>query len=420
MEIRNNTYTLRNCRYIVNPTGEIRKNENIVIQTGRIKSIGRELEGDEIDCSDYIAIPGLVNSHTHSPMTVLRGYYDDAELEDWLNKIWEFEKTKFTKELMKIGSELAILEMLGNGTTSFVDMYFNPDQVAELAEKYKIRAFAGYTFLDSLFDPYEIDKKQRRLKKNEYFVPIINVHSIYAVSENTLKIAKQLAEELQTWIHIHVSETRKELYTIKKRNGLFPVEYLAKLGLVNQKLQMVHLGWVASWEIETIERNGSTVTYCPTSNMKLATGGSFPFKEMLKNGINITLGTDGAASNNSLDMFQEMKIGVLLQRQMYWNVETKAIDLFRSSTINGYRLLGIKGGLIKEGYVGDLVLIDSHFVYPLSQDKLFSHLVYYADGRYVSKVIINGIIHDKGNIQRILTEKVKLLENSYLDSINPS
>ena len=410
MEIRNTTYTLRNCKFIVNPNGEIRKNENIVIQDGKIKSIGREIEGDEIDCSRYIVIPGIVNSHTHSPMVILRGYYDDAELKEWLSKMWEFERSKFNERLMEMGSELAIIEMLLNGTTAFVDMYFNPEQVAELSERYTIRAFAGYTFLDHLFDPYEVDKKQRGLKKTRYFTPIVNVHSIYATSEKSLLLAKQLAEEGKTWIQIHVSETREELYEVKKRTGVFPVEYLDKLGLL-RNLQMVHLGWVSSWEIDIIQREGATVTYCPTSNMKLATGGSFPLKEMLNKGINVTLGTDGAASNNSLDMFKEMKIGVLLQRQMYWNVDTKALDLFQTATINGYRLLGIKGGLIKEGYVADLVLLNADLIYPLFDDRIYSNLVYYADGRYVESVIVDGVVHYKDDLEKTLVKKIKEMMN---------
>ncbi|MEM1599334.1 MAG: amidohydrolase family protein, partial [Sulfolobaceae archaeon] len=154
MEIRNNTYTLKKCRFIVNHDNVL-ENTNIIIQDGIIKEIGDYTEGDEIDCSEYIAIPGLVNAHTHTPMIILRGYYDDAELLQWLNKIWEFEKS-YPLEDMNLASELAIIEMLSKGTTAFVDMYFNPEGIMELAKKYGIRANAGYTFLDNLFDPFEI------------------------------------------------------------------------------------------------------------------------------------------------------------------------------------------------------------------------------------------------------------------------
>ncbi|QIW24846.1 amidohydrolase [Sulfolobus sp. S-194] len=402
MEIYNNTYTLKNCRFIVNYDSII-ENSNIVIQDGIIKNIGKEVEGDEIDCSDFIVIPGLVNAHTHTPMSILRGYYDDAELSEWLNKMWEFEKN-FDRKLMRLGSEISILEMLINGTTAFVDMYFNPLDVKELAEIYKIRAFAGFTFLDSLNDPYFIDKLQRNLTPTIYFKPIINVHSIYAVSENTLKLAKQLQEELNEWVHIHVSETRKEIYEIKKKYGVFPIEYLNKLGLLNRKIQLVHVGWISSWEIDLLKN--VTVTYCPTSNMKLATGSAFPLYDMFNKGVNITLGTDGPASNNSLDLFIEMKYGVLLQRQMYWNTDVKAWHLFKIATLNGYKLLDLPGGYVKEGNIADLVLLDKNKIYPLFRDRLLSHLVYYVTGNLVKGIIVNGVLRLRKELENLLLEKI--------------
>jgi len=403
VEIYHHTYTLKNCSFIVNYDSII-ENSNIVIEDGIIKNLGKEVEGDEIDCSNFIVIPGLVNAHTHTPMIILRGYYDDAELSEWLNKMWEFEKN-FDKKLMRLGSEISILEMLINGTTAFVDMYFNPLDVKELAEIYKIRAFAGFTFLDSLNDPYFIDKLQRTLTPTTYFKPIINVHSVYTVSESTLKLAKQLQEELNEWVHIHVSETRKEIYEIKKKYGVFPIEYLNNLGLLNRKIQLVHVGWIASWEIDLLKN--TTVTYCPTSNMKLATGGAFPLYDMFNKGVNITLGTDGPASNNSLDLFIEMKYGVLLQRQMYWNTDVKAWHLFKIATLNGYKLLDLPGGYIKEGNIADLVLLDKNKIYPLFRDRLLSHLVYYATGSLAKGIIINGVLRWRKELENLLLEKTK-------------
>ena len=405
MEILNNTYTLKGCSYIVNYDSII-ENKNIVIEKGKIKDIGDYVEGDEVECKDFVVLPGLVNAHTHTPMVVLRGYYDDAELNEWLNKMWEFEKN-FSRELMRLGSEISILEMLLNGTAAFVDMYFNPEDVKELAEKYKIRGNAGYTFLDLLFDPYEIDKKQRSLKPTEYFQPIINVHSLYAIEEKTLKLVKQLKEELNQRLQIHISETRKEIYDIKKKYGLFPVEYLNSLGLLENS-QLVHLGWIASWEIELLKN--SSVTYCPTSNMKLATGGAFPLKELIEK-TNVTLGTDGAASNNSLDLFREMKNGVLLQRQMYWNVDIKAYHMLKLATLNGYKLLGIDGGYIAKGKVADLVLLDKKRLYPLTKERLISNIVYFATGDFVKGVIVNGNIHWRKELELALEEKVKKLQD---------
>ncbi len=403
MEVFNKTYTLKNCSFIVD-SEKILENENIVIENGKIKSVGKETEGDEIDCSEYVVTPGFVNSHTHSAMIFLRGYYDDSELQEWLDKMWEKERTA-NKELLRISSELAILEMLSSGTTAFVDMYFNPEDIIELSQQYGIRAAAGYTFLDDLFDPEEVSKMQRRLRETELFKPIINVHSIYSVSEKTLLLAKDLAEEENTWINIHVSETRKEIYETKLRKGKFPVEYLNSLGIT--KFQAVHLGWVASWEIEMLKN--STVTHCPTSNMKLATAGAFPFYEMLNAGINVTIGTDGPASNNSLDIIREMKNAVLLQRHSYWDTRIKAIHVFKAVTENGYKLLGIKGGLIKDGYVADLVLFNKNDLYPLKKDRILSNIVYFSTKENVSKIIINGKIIDKETLKKRTYEISKKL-----------
>jgi Cytosine deaminase and related metal-dependent hydrolases len=404
LEVFNKTYTLKNCSFVID-SEKILENTNIVIENDKIKSIGKETEGDEIDCSEYVVTPGFVNSHTHSAMIFLRGYYDDSELQEWLDKMWEKERSA-SKDVLKISSELAVLEMLSSGTTAFVDMYFNPEDIIELSNNYGIRAAAGYTFLDKIFDPEEVAKMQRRLRETNLFKPIINVHSIYAVNEKTLLLAKDLAEEQNTWINIHLSETRREIYETKLRKGKFPVEYLHSLGIT--KFQAVHLGWVASWEIEML-KDSVTVTHCPTSNMKLATAGAFPFYEMMNSGINVTIGTDGPASNNSLDIIREMKNAVLLQRHSYWDTRIKALHVFKAATENGYKLLGIKGGLIKEGYVADLVLFNKDDLYPLKKDRLLSNIVYYATGENVNKIIINGRIIDKKFIKEKIHELAKKL-----------
>lgn len=405
MEIYNKTYTLVNCRFILDAQ-KVEENKNIVIEDGKIKYVGNEIEGEEVDCKDYIATPGFINAHTHTGMIFLRGYYDDAELDEWLQKMWEYER-KATKELFRLSSEISILEMLSSGITGFVDMYFNPEDIAELAEKYGIRAAAGYTFLDVLEEPEEVAKKQLKLRKTEFFQPIVNVHSIYATDENTLKLAKEISEEQKTWIHIHVSETRKELYQTKMRTGKFPVEYLHELKIKNY--QAVHLGWISSWEINYLKEDSRAVTHCPTSNMKLATAGAFPFYELNEKGIDVTLGTDGAASNNTLDIIREMKNAVLLQRHSYWDTRIKAKHVFRAATINGYRLLGVDGGLIERGKVADLALFDANELYPLKKDRILSHLVYLATAENVKKVIISGrIINKKAIKERILSLTKKL------------
>ncbi|MCG3108592.1 5'-deoxyadenosine deaminase [Metallosphaera sp. J1] len=401
MGISNRTYTLRNCSFALDHD-QILRSTNIVIDNGYIKYVGREVEGDELDCSEYVVIPGLVNAHTHSAMTVLRGVFDDGELHEWLARMWE-EERKLTREIMALGSELAVIEMLSSGTTAFVDMYFNPDQVRDLATRYGIRAMAGPTLMrEKSVD--ETIREMKGLEESELFRPIVNVHSLYATE---LKKLRELRDSLtqEYHLHIHLSETREEVFQIKKKYGMFPVELIHREGLVPH-VHGVHLGWVTSWELNYL-RGSIAITHCPTSNMKLATGGAFPMKEALDQGLNVTIGTDGAASNNSLNMFHEMKTAVLLQRHNYWSTGITATDVFKASTINGYKMLGIRGGGIKPGYVADLVLLNKDDLYPLVRERLLSHLVYNPP-REVEKVIIQGkVVYQKNDFKERLK---KLLE----------
>ncbi|AWR97074.1 amidohydrolase family protein [Acidianus sulfidivorans JP7] len=410
MEIYNHTYTLKNCRFVVDYQ-KIQENVNIVIDNGKIKDIGNDVEGDEVDCSNYIVTPGFVNAHTHSGMIFLRGYYDDAELMTWLDKMWESER-KATKEILRLSSEIAVLEMLSSGTTAFVDMYFNPEDIKELTEKYGIIGAAGYTFLNNVFDPEEVSKNQQRLRKTKFFYPIVNVHSLYTVDKKTLEIANELANEQNTWINIHLSETRKEIYEMKLKYGKFPIEYLNELNIKNY--QGVHLGWIASWEIEYL-KNARAVTHCPTSNMKLATAGAFPFYEIDEKGINLTLGTDGPASNNSLDIIREMKNAVLLQRHSYWDTRIKALHVFKAATYNGYKLFGLNGGIIDKNEMSNLVLFDASELYPLKKDRILSNLVYFATSENVKKIILSNRIIDKQEIKGNIKELAKKLNELLTD-----
>ncbi|BCU67173.1 N-ethylammeline chlorohydrolase [Sulfolobales archaeon HS-7] len=387
--------TLRHCDFIVS-ADKIYENTNLVIQGNTIKTIGDYIEGDELECKGKIVIPGLVNTHTHLGMTFLRGYYDDADFPLWIHKMWESER-KATREILSLSTEIAILEAISSGTTAIFDMYFNPEDVKEFSNKYGIRTYGGYVFLDSRNDPFEIDKLNRMLKPTELFTPIINIHSIYSTSETTLKLASQLAREANRKVQIHMSETREEVFNTKKKYGMTPIQYLNKLVDINEKWELVHLGWVTNWEIEILKRVNATAVHCPTSNMKLATAGTFPMRTFLEEGINVTLGTDGPASNNSLDMFREMKTAVLLQRNTYWNYDIGAKEVISASTRNGYRYAGLNAGYVKEGWLADLVVLDSKGLRPLSKERVLSSIVYNAVGENVDTVIVNGqIVYKKG------------------------
>nr|WP_252901148.1 amidohydrolase family protein [Vulcanisaeta sp. JCM 14467] len=202
------------------------RNVDIAISDGLITGVGTITMGgfEKIDCSGHVVIPGLVNAHTHTPMSLLRGFYDDAELMTWLNKMWSVER-ELTRDVIALGSELSIIEMIMSGTTAFIDMYHYPDVTADVALKYGLRAALGSTFIDTLRKPSCVENELRNFVstygKSQLVRPLINVHSIYAVSRDTLLRARDLSNELDLPIQVHVSETRDEVYESKRRYGMF-------------------------------------------------------------------------------------------------------------------------------------------------------------------------------------------------------
>ncbi|WP_243678409.1 amidohydrolase [Vulcanisaeta distributa] len=422
-------YLLKNCDFVltwIDNELKVLRNVDITISDGLIMNVGTITEGgfEKVNCSGHAVIPGLVNAHTHTPMSLLRGFYDDAELMTWLSKMWSVER-ELTRDIIALGSELSIIEMLMSGTTAFIDMYHYPDVTADVALKYGLRAALGPTFIDTLRKPSCVENELRnfvdKYGDSSLIRPVINVHSIYAVGRDTLLRIKDLSDGLNLPIQIHVSETRDEVYESKKKYGVFPVEYLNSLGLISSKTQLVHLGWVTNWELNVIARANARVTHAPSSNMKLATAGHFPMRELMDMGVVVTLGTDGPASNNSLDMFREMKMAVLLQRHSYWDVSIKALHAFKAATLNGYRLLGLNGGCINSGCVADLVLLDlgSPRLQPARSDNILSNIVYSADGSDVDMVIVNGkVIYDRSRDYQVLKERARKIGERLNDFIS--
>ena len=400
---------LRRCKFVLVGDGWVLRDVNVVVRDGVIASVGEEVDksGLVLDCSDKVVIPGLVNSHTHAAMTLLRGYCDDAELFGWLKRIWRVE-ARLTPRIVYLASKLAIYEMLSSGTTAFVDMYFYPEETAKAAEELGIRAALGPPIIEGVG---ELEGSVARAKsfvkdfgRSRLIVPILNVHSIHACSRETLEAVAELSRELEVKVHIHVSETRREVFECKKKYGLFPVEYLDRLGVLSDRCILVHLGWVTSWEIELIREKGACVVHCPSSNTKLATAGFFPFKEMVRSGIAVGLGTDGPASNNTLDMIREMRMAVLLQRNNYWDVDVNAADAFRAATLNGGAILGVRVGSVEEGYLADLALLDAYSVrlQPLRADNLLSAIVYSASGADVVATVVGGrLVYDREDEEKI-------------------
>ena len=376
------------------------KRRDILIEGNKIEKIGKNLNlraDEKIDGKEQKAVlPGLINCHCHSAMTLFRGYADDLPLKEWLEKkIWPLE-ARLTKEDVYWGTKLACLEMIKTGTTCFNDMYWSEEASVEAAEEMGIRAKIGLVVLDFLpmGKRENIEKYWKAFKKRKFKTVTFSIapHSIYTVSKESLIWAKNFAKKNNLLLHIHLSETEKEVKDCQKKYKLRPVEYLNKIGFLNQDCILAHSIWLSEKEIKILTQRRCNVVYNPCSNMKLASG-IFPYRKIRKAGINICLGTDGPASNNNLDLFEEMKFGTLLQKVKEKDpTVASASEIFEIATKNGAKALKINAGEIRVGKLADLILIDLNQVCLIPGHNLISDIVYSCSGTCVSDVIVNGKI----------------------------
>ena len=372
----------------------------IHVEGSRIEEIGRKREADvTIDGRGKALLPGLVNTHTHAAMTLLRGYADDMDLQEWLStKIWPAE-ARLTPEAVYWGTKLACLEMIRSGTTCFNDMYFHMDYAAKAVAETGIRGVLCEGFID-LFDPDRAEKELRTTRKvvriieamrNPRIQPALGPHAVYTTSESSLLELIGDAEDHGYIIHTHMSETRSEVEETRKRVGKTPVAYLDSIGGLGEHVVAAHAVWVSDSEIRTLAERLVKVAHCPISNMKLAVGGAMPLAAMRTAGVPVSLGTDGAASNNNLDMFQTMKVAALLHKQATSRpTAATAREVFDMATAGGARALHLDAGEIAPGKLADLVLIDLRRPDLTPVHNLVSNLVYAATGDCVDTVICDG------------------------------
>ena len=267
-----------------------------------------------IDGSKKAALPGFFNMHTHAARILRKGYADDYELHEWLTKhIFPIE-AKLKPKHVYYGTLLACAEMIHSGITCFNDMYFFEEEIAKAVEKSGLRAVVSKAFISETYNRAKVKKAIKKLEKYERVTPALGPHAIYTTDPETLKDAKALADELNVLIHFHLSETQKELADCLKKYGKRPAQYLAELGFLDEKLINAHCVWLDRGEINLLAKSGAKVVSCPTSNLKLASGIA-PLKEIIDSGITTTLGTDGSASNNSLNMFETIKLASILQKK---------------------------------------------------------------------------------------------------------
>jgi 5-methylthioadenosine/S-adenosylhomocysteine deaminase len=350
---------------------------------------------------NHALLPGLINCHTHAAMTLMRGIADDLPLMDWLqNHIWPLEQKWMNEAFVKEGTDLAIAEMIRGGTTCFNDMYFFPDITAKQAIHHGIRATVGMIVIDfpSIWaqnsDEY-IEKglglhKQLRLSDlcSTAFAP----HAPYTVSDEPLQKIKTLADELALPIHIHLHETLHEVEQAQAQTGQRPIQRLQELGLINPSLIAVHMTQLTDEEISLFAESGAHIVHCPESNLKLASG-FCQVAKCLAAGINVALGTDGAASNNDLDMFGEMRTAALLGKAVAGDASAvPAMTALRMATINGAKALGLDAvcGSLSIGKAADVIAIDLN---TLETQPLYcpvSQIVYAASRQQVTDVWVAG------------------------------
>ncbi len=378
---------------------------DLLIEGNRITRIAEHIEVSSactvIDATDKAVVPGLINTHTHAAMTLLRGYGDDLPLMTWLQDyIWPVED-QMSEEDVYIGAKLAMLEMIKTGTTCYLDMYMHPLMGAKAAEEMGLRAMISYT----LFDQGNAERarldRERSAKYLEQFKTefsdriMFNLgpHAIYTVSGEQLQFCHDFCTKHGLKIHLHLSETEGEVEECIKQHGLRPVKYLEELGILSEHLILAHVIWVDEEEMDLLAKYNVSVVHNPASNMKLASGYAFKYEEMKRRGIRLGLGTDGCSSSNNLDMFTAMRLASFLGK--VWRFDSTAVnadDIFASATSVGADILGIDAGTLAEGKLADLCLVDLNRPEMVPVHNLVSNLVYSASGAFVDTVICDGKI----------------------------
>ncbi len=392
---------------------------DIAISDGKIVKIGENLEGDAKEIilgNEKIAFPSFANMHTHISMTLLRGLGADLPLMDWLQKvIWPLEGEFVSPEFVKEGGLLGIVEAIKSGTTLFMDMYFYEEHLGEVCEEVGIRAGLGFGILDFptkvAKTPEEYIKKAekfaRELKGHELVFPVICPHAPYTCSPKTLLKAKEVADRYNLMLHIHVSETKGEVERIKEEYGKTPIKHLEDIGFLGGNVLCAHVVWSDEEEREILKERNVKVAHCPESNLKLASGIA-PIPDYLKRGITVCLGTDGAASNDNLNMHEEMATCAKLHKGV--NLDAKAIDAktaLKIATENGFKAVGIKAGRIEEGYEADIILVrsDTPEMTPLYDPV--AQFVYSASSEAIDTVICKGkILMEKRELKTVDEEEV--------------
>jgi 5-methylthioadenosine/S-adenosylhomocysteine deaminase len=376
---------------------------DLLVRDGRIAAVGdvgNAQADEEVDASPFAILPGFVNTHTHVAMSPLRAIADDRDLNGFLERLFAVDARR-TESDVEAGAAQGIAEMLLSGTTSFLDLYYMEDAVARAVERLGIRGFLGWAVLDPEFTTQKgipVENARAfigRWKGHDRVTPLAAPQGVYVCSEETWLQTRDLARATETLCHFHLAETRREVHELQEKVGERPAGWLERIGFLGPGMVAAHGVWLTRREIETLARRRVGVAHCPSSNLKLAVGGVAPVVELREAGVRVGLGTDSAASNNSLSMLREMHVAGLLQKHHRWDASAlPAQMLLDLATIEGAHLVGREAdlGSLEVGKQADFVLVTMNHptVTPARPEAIVSHLGYSASEEAVDSVYVAG------------------------------
>ncbi len=405
--------------------GAVAVQDGKIVAVGSAKQITKTYSAKEIiSGKDRILMPGLVNGHTHTAMVLFRGMADDLPLMEWLQKyIFPMEGQFVDPEFIEVGTKLACLEMIRGGTTSFVDMYFYGNKAADIIESCGLRAIMGWPSIDFPSPGFKgwddsfgaaVDFVKNRKNLSGRIIPAFAPHAPYTVSAEHLAQVAEAAKKYDAPVTTHLSEDRAELSYIKEHYNTTPIKHMQNVGLLNNKLIAAHVVHPTDDEIKLLVKNKVGVIHNPTSNLKTAAGIA-PIPEMLKQGVRIGLGTDGAASNNDLNMWEEIRLAALLHKGVQYDATLMPADtVLRMATIGGAEAVGLDRlvGDIAVGKRADLIQLDLSGPHMTPLYDVISHLVYAASGSDVVTTIVDGkILMQDGEFKTLDPDKIRRQAN---------
>ena len=423
---------------VVTMDGERHVIENgaVAVKGGRIVSVGSVTDIDRtytareiVNAAGKVIIPGLINGHTHVPMTLFRGLADDLDLQEWLTKyIFPAEAKNVTEEFVRVGTRLGLAEMIRGGTTTYCDMYYFEDAIADETAKAGVRGVLGETVIDFAVADNKTNAEAmsyvegfvKKWQGNALVIPAVAPHAPYTVSEEHLRAIRAFSDRTGAPIVTHISETKREVDDSIKAKGASPIDYLNRIGFLNNRVIAAHVVWPTEEELGLLKKLGVGIVHNPQSNMKLASGVA-PVTEMLKNDLPVGLGTDGAASNNDLNIWEEIDTAALLHKVISKDPKVvSAEEAFEMATIRGARALHLEKeiGSIEKGKRADIVIVDLDDLHQTPYYNIYSDLVYATKASDVRSVIVEGrvIMRDR----RLLTlneETIKADARRYRERI---